>query len=203
MASSGSCCALWYRLCSVAQVLINRSTGLVQLWFSWQDRARKLGHSRSKSEKQNIEARLDVIGSDRCVWPNPIWEHHQDYNGGWFCRVDPPMWELHWRKLNKTLVYETDAHWSHRAMKMWWRGPIRGNGMLGYQWHQWLIDPTIGFWFMSSCKSHENVIQGHLVTLGPGAKNQMEQQDCMSLALIGVHSNAKLIMQMMKIGIIA
>ena len=40
---------------------------------------------------------------------------------------------------------------------------------------------------MSSCKSHENVVQGHLVTLGPGEKNQMKQQDFMSLAPIGVY----------------
>ena len=36
---------------------------------------------------------------------------------------------------------------------------------------------------MLSWKSHENDIQGHFVNLGPGAKNQMEQQDCMLLAM--------------------
>ena len=35
---------------------------------------------------------------------------------------------------------------------------------------------------MFSLKSHENVIQGHLVTFGPGVKNQMDQKNCMSLA---------------------
>ena len=40
---------------------------------------------------------------------------------------------------------------------------------------------------MSSCKSHENVIQGHLVTLDPKVKNQTEQQDFMSLASITVY----------------
>ena len=34
-----------------------------------------------------------------------------------FCRVDPPMQELHSRKLMKTLVYEINAQCSHRAMK--------------------------------------------------------------------------------------
>ena len=31
----GTGCAVWYRLCSVAQVLNNRSTGSVRLWFSY------------------------------------------------------------------------------------------------------------------------------------------------------------------------
>ena len=87
----------------------------------------------------------------------------------------------------KTLVYETDAQWSHWAMQTQWRVPTRGNGMPGYQQSQQLIDPTSGFLFMSSCKSHENVIQGHLVTLGPGTKNQTEQQHCMLLALTSVY----------------
>ena len=46
---------------------------------------------------------------------------------------------------------------------------------------------TSGFRVMLSCKSHENVVQGHLVTLDPRAKNQTEQKECMSLDLIGVY----------------
>ena len=72
-------------------------------------------------------------------------------------------------------------------MQTWWRGPTRGNGMLGDQQSRRLVDSTSSFQVMSSCKSHENVIQGHLVTLGPGAKNQTEQQGCMPLALAGVY----------------
>ena len=47
------------------------------------------------SEKTNVAARLHVIGSDTCVWTMLIWEHYQDWHGGGFCRVDPPMRELH------------------------------------------------------------------------------------------------------------
>ena len=72
-------------------------------------------------------------------------------------------------------------------MQTWWRGASRGNGMPRGQQSLWLIDPTSGCRVMSSCKSHENVIQGHLVTLGLRAKNQMEQKDCMTLDLIGVY----------------
>ena len=72
-------------------------------------------------------------------------------------------------------------------MKTRWRGPSRGNGILGDQRSRQLIDPTSGFRVMSSWKSHENVVQGHLVTLGPGEKDQTEQQDCMLLAPIGVY----------------
>ena len=50
-----------------------------------------------------------------------------------------------------------------------------------------LMAHLTGFQVMLSCKSHENVVQGHLVTLGPGVKNQVEQQDCMSLALPSVY----------------
>ena len=32
--SSGSCCVVWYILCSVVQVLISRSTGSVRSWFN-------------------------------------------------------------------------------------------------------------------------------------------------------------------------
>ena len=116
-----------------------------------------------------------------------IWEHYQYWHGGGFCRFDPPMRELHWRKLNKTLFYEIDAECSHWAMKTWWIGPPRGNGMPRDQWSRRLIDPTSGCRVMSSWKSHENVIQGHLVTLGPRAKKQTEEQYCIPLALTSVY----------------
>ena len=67
-------------------------------------------------------------------------------------------------------------------MKTQWRGPTRGNGMLGDQRSLRIVDLTYGCHVMSSFKLHENVVQGHLVTLGPGANNQMEQQDCMPLS---------------------
>ena len=54
--------------------------------------------------------------------------------------------------------------------------------MLGDQRSRRLIDPTSGCRVILSCKSHENVVQGHLVTLGPRVKNQMKQQYCMLLA---------------------
>ena len=76
-------------------------------------------------------------------------------------------------------------------MQTQWRGPPRGNGMRGDQRTRWLIDPISGFRVMSSCKLHENVVQGHLVTLGLGVKNQTEQQDCMSLALTGVYGQCQ------------
>ena len=53
MVSSGSECAVWYRLCRIVHVLISRSAGSMRLWFSssvsiflsgWQDGARKGGH---------------------------------------------------------------------------------------------------------------------------------------------------------------
>ena len=53
-----------------------------------------------------------------------IWEHYQQWHSQGFCRVDPPMQELHWRKLSKTIVYKTDAQWTHWAMKTWWIGPL-------------------------------------------------------------------------------
>ena len=67
-------------------------------------------------------------------------------------------------------------------MKTWWRGPFRGNGMLRDERSRRIFDLISGCQVMSICKLHENVIQGHLVTLGLGAKNQTEQQDCMLLA---------------------
>ena len=72
-------------------------------------------------------------------------------------------------------------------MQTQWRGPTRGIGMPGYQQSRRIINLTSDFLFMSSCKSHENVVQGHLVTLGPGEKDQMEQQYFTLLALIGVY----------------
>ena len=159
----------------------------VKLQVAWKCHSGTLGHSRSGSEKPKGTTRLHVIGSYRCVWPMLIWEHHQDWHGGGFWKVDSPMQDLHWRKLNKTLVYKIEAHWSHWAMKMWWRGPTRGNGMPIYQGSRWLIDPTYVFRVMSSCKLHENVDQGHLVTLGLGEKNQTEHQDCMPLPPTSVY----------------
>ena len=63
--------------------------------------------------------------------------------------------------------------------------------MLGDQWSRQLVDSTSSLQFLSSCKSHENVVQGHLVTLSPGAKIQMEKQDCMSLDLRGVYGQCQ------------
>ena len=40
---------------------------------------------------------------------------------------------------------------------------------------------------MSSWKSHENVVQGHLVTLGSRLKKEKEQKDCMPLAPISMY----------------
>ena len=40
---------------------------------------------------------------------------------------------------------------------------------------------------MLSGKSHENVIQGHFVTFGLGAKNLTEQENCMPLAPTSVY----------------
>ena len=146
-----------------------RLPSYVELEFAWKCRSgTSFGHSRSGREKPNGAARFHVVGFEKCVWRMLIWEHHQDWNDGWFYRVDPPMRELHWRKLSKTLVYENDAQWIHWAMQTWWREPTRCNGILGDQRSQSFIDPTSSFWVMSSCKSHENVIQGQLVSLGPG-----------------------------------
>ena len=63
--------------------------------------------------------------------------------------------------------------------------------MPGDQWSQLLIDLTFGFRVLSSWKSHENVVQGHLLTLGLGAKNQTEHQYYMSLALTGVYGQCR------------
>ena len=76
-------------------------------------------------------------------------------------------------------------------MQTRWREPSRGNGILGYQRSQRLIESTSGCQVMSSYKSHENVVQGHLVILSLGAKKQMEQQDCMPLALMSVYGQCR------------
>ena len=44
---------------------------------------------------------------------------------------------------------------------------------------------------MSSSNSHENVVQGHLVTLGVGEKKQIEKQDCMLLSLKSVYDQCR------------
>ena len=44
---------------------------------------------------------------------------------------------------------------------------------------------------MSSWKLHENVVQGHLVTLDLGVKKQTEQQDFIPLDLIGVYGQCR------------
>ena len=141
----------------------------VELKVTWKCHSGILGDSRSESEKKNGLERVHVVGSHKCVWEMLIWEHYQDSYGGGFCRVDPPMWELHWRKLRKTLVYETNAQWSHWS-QTWWRGPNRGNGMLQYQCIWGLVDLTSSCRVMSSWKSYANVVQGHLVILCLGAK---------------------------------
>ena len=76
-------------------------------------------------------------------------------------------------------------------MQTWWRGSSRGNGMLGDQQSQRIVDPTFGFRVMSIWKLHENVVQGHLVTLSPRVKNQMKQQDYMSLSSTGVYGQCR------------
>ena len=76
-------------------------------------------------------------------------------------------------------------------MQTWWRGPYRGNGIPGDQQIRELIDLTSGFQVMLSFKLHENVVHGHLVTLGPGAKKQTKQQDCMSLAPTSVYGQCR------------
>jgi hypothetical protein len=58
------------------------------------------------------------------------------------------------------------------------RGPPRGNGMPGDQRIRRFVYPTSGCRVTSSCRSHDNAVQGHLGNLGPGAKNQTEQRDC-------------------------
>ena len=67
-----------------------------------------------------------------------------------FGRVDPPMQELHSRKLSKTLVYEINAQCSHRVMKTQWRGPPICNNILSNQQSQGFIDSTSGCRFMLS-----------------------------------------------------
>ena len=80
----------------------------VELNVAGKCHSKTLGDSRPWSEKPNGEERLHVVGSRKCAWEIPIWEHYQDWHGGGFSIVDPPMRELHYRKLRKILFYETD-----------------------------------------------------------------------------------------------
>ena len=57
----GTGCAMWYKLCSVAQVLINRSVGLVWLWLNsfylligWHDGERKGGRILLQVESKKL-----------------------------------------------------------------------------------------------------------------------------------------------------
>ena len=104
-----------------------------------------------------------------------------------FCKVDPPIQELYSTKIRTTLFYEINAQCSHRAMKTWWRVPPSCIVMPRDEHVWWFIYSTTGFRLMSSWKSSQNVVQGHFVTFGLGAKNQMEQHNCMSLAPICVY----------------
>ena len=101
-----------------------RFPSYVELKVTWKSRSGTLGDSRFGSEKTNGAARLHVVGSEKCVWEMPIWEHYKYWHDGGFCIVYPPMRELHRRKLSKTLVYETDAQWSHWAIQTRWRDPL-------------------------------------------------------------------------------
>ena len=137
----------------------------VELKVAWKCRPGTLSDSQFGSEQPNEATRLHVVGFEKCVWKIPIWEHYHDWHDGGFYRVDPPMRELHWRKLRKPLVYETDAQWTHGAIKMWWIGPTRGNGMMGDQRSPQIINLTFGCWVMSSWKSHENGVHATLATV--------------------------------------
>ena len=101
-----------------------------------------LGDFWSWSKKPNGEAQLHDIGSCKCVWEIMIWKHYQQSHGGGFCRFDPPMQELHSRKLRKILVYEINAKCSHWSMQTHWRSTPRCSCIIGYQWNQWFIYPT-------------------------------------------------------------
>ena len=142
----------------------------VELKVAWKCCSWTLGDSRSGREKPNGEAIFHVVGFDKCIFPILIWEHYQYWHGGCFCKVDPPIRELHWRKLSKTLIYKINAQWSRWALKTWGRVLTRGNHMTRDQRSWRFVDPTSGFQVMSSSKSHENVVQGHFMSLGPRAK---------------------------------
>ena len=79
------------------------------------------------------------------------------------------------------------VQWHHWATRTRGRGPPRGNGMPGDRRIQRFFDLTSIFLDMSSCRSHENVVQGQLVNLGPGAKNQMERRKCVPSAPASVY----------------
>ena len=55
-------------------------------------------------------------------------------------------------------------------MQTQYRGLPTGNGIPGDQNNQRLVDPKSGCRVMLSWKSHENVVQGHLVTFILGEK---------------------------------
>ena len=65
--------------------------------------------------------------------------------------------------------------------------PPRCSYILGDQQSRWFIDPAFGWWSMSSWKLPQNVVQGHLVTFGPGAKYQMEQHNFIPLDSAGLY----------------
>ena len=72
-------------------------------------------------------------------------------------------------------------------MQTQWMGPPRCILIPGGQQSRRFIDLTSSWLFMSNWKSHQNVVQGHLVNFLPGVKNQMEQHNCMSLDPTGVY----------------
>ena len=71
------------------------------------------------------------------------------------------------------------------------KGPPRGNGMPGDQRIRRFVDPTSGFRDMPSPGSHENVVQGQLVNLGPGAKNQTKRGKCVTSAPASVYGQCR------------
>ena len=132
-----------------------------------------------------------AISSCKCVRAMPTWlDHHHRFDPG-FSTFDPAMRDLHWTSLGKKLVCKMTAQGSHRAIRTWGRGLPGGNGMPGDQRRRRFFDLTSGCRVTSSCRSHENVVQGHLGHLGPGAKNQTEQRDCMPSAPASVYRQCR------------
>ena len=86
-----------------------RLPSYVELKVAWKCCSGTLGDSRYGRKKPNGVVRLHVVDSEKSIWAMPIWKHYQDWHDGGFCRVDPPMRELHGRKLKKILVDEIDA----------------------------------------------------------------------------------------------
>ena len=134
---------------------------------------------------------MHAISSCKRVWAVSTWVDHHHWLDPGFIRVDPAMRGLQWTSLGKKLVCKMTAQGSYRAIGAQGRGPPRGNGMPRDQWSRRFIDLTSGCRVMSICRSHENIVQGHLVTLGPGAKNQTEQRDCMSSAPASVYGQCR------------